>query len=76
MRNTFRSLSVTRGVLRSLCVAIATFALLFLSSKICEAQSKMKIDSAPFGKTSDGKSVTKYTLTNRDDRLRCYRGFH
>jgi aldose 1-epimerase len=64
MRNTFRSLSVTRGVLRSLCVAIATFALLFLSSKICEAQSKMKIDSAPFGKTSDGKSVTKYTLTN------------
>jgi aldose 1-epimerase len=44
--------------------ATAILTVLFLSSQFCEAQSKMKIDSAPFGKTSNGASVTKYTLTN------------
>lgn len=64
MRNRPRFFSISLGLNRLLKLAVVTLIFVFLSSKHCEAQSKMKIDSAPFGKTLDGKSVTKYTLTN------------
>lgn len=35
-----------------------------LSTSSLATQPKMKIEKSPFGKTADGKSITKFTLTN------------
>ena len=43
---------------------IALTSLLLSCENAYSNESKMKIESAPFGKTTDGQSVTLYTLTN------------
>ncbi len=44
------------------CIAVAS--LLFSCQVAYSFQSKMQIESVPFGKTSDGQNVTLFTLTN------------
>jgi len=44
------------------CVTLASF--LFLCGNAYTNEVKMQIESAPYGKTTDGQRVTLYTLTN------------
>lgn len=44
------------------CVTLASF--LFSCGNATTNEVKMQIESAPYGKTTDGQSVTLYTLTN------------
>lgn len=44
------------------CLAFLTF--LFTTEIATSNEVKMQIESAPYGKTTDGQSVTLYTLTN------------
>jgi len=43
---------------------LAFFTYLFTSKNAFSNDFKMQIESAPYGKTTDGKNVTLYTLTN------------
>ncbi len=42
----------------------ASILLFAITSSIASAETKMKIATSPFGKTSDGDEVTRYTLIN------------
>jgi len=45
-------------------ICLAVFTLTFSSEFALSYQANMRIESAPFGKTTDGKNVTLFTLTN------------
>jgi aldose 1-epimerase len=57
MKNQSTNPAICYGIIMGLMsVSLSTFAF--------SAEPKMKIESAPYGKTSDGKNVTLYTLSN------------
>lgn len=58
-RNIFR---IPKKAVALVCLAFSTF--LFTINNASSNDFKMKIESAPYGKTTDGNSVTLYTLTN------------
>ena len=45
-------------------IVVLVSLLLFSSENAHSNESKMQIESAPYGKTTDGQNVTLYTLTN------------
>ncbi len=55
---------ISRGTLKRLGAGILLLAISISSINAYSDDSKMRIDSAPYGKTADGQNVTLYTLVN------------
>ncbi len=57
--------NVVRGSVRAyVAICVTIVSVLFFCENAHSKQTKMKIESAPYGKTTVGQNVTLYTLTN------------